>query len=118
MSEDEVREWSDWLDEAAEEPEWLGSAHLAGGPPREVDKRSHGESQLHGAEPRISPCWVRVRSLHRFFDAMVQSNARDRPGVTPDRAYLTPQPLRRSAPESDGFTPSHPGTFASRTFAA
>ena len=55
MSEDEVREWSDWLDEAAEEPEWLGSADLAGGPPREVDKRSCCESQLHGGQAEDQP---------------------------------------------------------------
>ena len=44
-TERKVREGPDRLDKATEHPEWLGSAHLVGGPPSEVDKRSRGESR-------------------------------------------------------------------------
>jgi hypothetical protein len=38
------------------------------------------------AEPRISPCWVGRRSLHRFFEAMIKVTQNNRSGGTPDWA--------------------------------
>ena len=64
-------------------------AHVAGGPPGEVDERSRGESHLHTAKAMISRCWVRVRSLHRCIDVMIHINATDRPGVTPYLRFAT-----------------------------
>ena len=59
-TEHKVRQWPDRLEEAAEHPEWLGSAHLVGGPPREVDQRSHGKGQFHGSrgddQPLLGAC--------------------------------------------------------------
>ena len=83
-AERKVRDWPEWLNDAAEQPEWLGSAYLVGGSPGKVDDGSRGESQFHSGRSENQPLLGGVRSLHRLFDAMVHINARDRPGVTAD----------------------------------
>jgi hypothetical protein len=61
-TEHKVREGPDRLNEAAEHPEWLGSAHLIRGPPGEVNERNRSENQLHGArgddQPLLGACQV------------------------------------------------------------
>jgi hypothetical protein len=70
-TERKVREWPDRLDEAAEQPELFGSAHLASGAPGEVDERSRGESHLHSGQgdgqPLLGACQV-TPPLHRRHD--------------------------------------------------
>ena len=54
-TEGEVCEWPDRLDEAAKQPELLGSAHAVGRPPGQVDERSRGESHLHNGQGDDQP---------------------------------------------------------------
>jgi hypothetical protein len=42
-----------------------------------------------GAKTMISPCCVRVRSLHRFFGAMIHTNAKQPAGVMPAWVTIT-----------------------------
>jgi hypothetical protein len=95
-TERKVREWPDRLDDAAERPEWLGSAHLVGGPPGEVDQRSHGKSQLHGGrgddQPLLGACEVAPPLFRRHEVTVAQG---ERQGV--------PRVLRRSCLASGDF---------------